>query len=164
MKFLILLLALSCATKKVESPEGSEDKEVFTTHLSHDWIKELVRVSNCTIARPNLKKDLEAIESFEHTDDSGREVAGKLSSKKARVDLYTASWFAPWKNRVFAYAENGVIYFNTRTNPREMRELVKTAMHEVSHLWGYSHNGNGHDSGVPRAMEKLAAKHVEDCL
>tara|TARA_R110000868_G_scaffold173530_1_gene409678 strand:+ start:913 stop:1437 length:525 start_codon:yes stop_codon:yes gene_type:complete len=173
MKFSLLLLVLISCTKKeiqkpvIETPTIPTWEVVrFKTNSNLEWLKEVVKVSNCVIKREDFLKEVEAIKSFYFSTDNGVQVANTLrSSKVAIIDTY--STFNPW-SKVNAYRDvnTGLIYLNLRNNPRTLEAMVDTFLHERSHNW-YNHNGNlatgDNLNSVPYTIGRIAQKYVRFC-
>jgi predicted Zn-dependent protease len=182
MKKLIVLifmglLALNSCTEneKVKESTPSIKREKISYTGSKQWAKDLVPIANCILTHSKLLNDLEKIESFDWTDDNGHEVLKKLLiGPVSEIKHYTSNYFAylarkstPGKSPVIAYTLKGKpdMYFNTRTNPRDVQLMIGTVCHEYGHIIGYGHGANGsHTTGVPNDLANLCVKHIEECL
>lgn len=190
MKFLLLLLALSCAHKyePIKAPEvvitdpvtlpvevneppvivldqGTLKKEVFTTRSSLPYMAEVARISNCVAGNTEFLKEVELYPKFTFTDKTPAQVAESLKNPKPVV-LSTYRTKNPWSAAVAATIGDEV-YFNTRKNPRDMSEMIETSIHEgLGHIQGYGHGDNyprGKENSVPWALGTMAAKYVTAC-
>jgi predicted metallopeptidase len=85
---------------------------------------------------------LSEVKSFNHTKDSGLDVAKKLRSKMLNIYVKQYKTWNPWSN-VIGYASGNVIYLNSRKFGQiSLRDRVSNIAHESFHLLGYSHKGN----------------------
>jgi len=81
------------------------------------------------------------VNSFNHTRDSGKDVAFHLEDAVLEVTIKGYRTINPW-SKVVAYAQGSTIFINTRTMNVSVVDRCETIMHECLHLLGYSHDGN----------------------
>lgn len=115
----------------------------------------------------SFKVELARVEKFDYTQDSGRDVLRKLSEHPQCV-IRTYATKNPFSKVIATtYSANNVdLYFNLRKNPRPVASMINTAVHECSHLFGYSHGSNsnvGKENSVPYKIGVIAQKHVDQC-
>jgi hypothetical protein len=141
-------------------------KVVFTADSSLQYMKDVARVANCIANDKDFLKEVEVYPRFTFTDKTPRQVAESLRDPKP-VTLSTYRTKNPWSAAIAMTIEK-VVYFNTRKNPREMKEMANTACHEgLGHIQGYGHGDNyptGKESSVPYALGTICEKFVVRCL
>lgn len=135
------------------------------------WQIGLSKTANCVISNPAFLIEVSTIPKFDYSNDSGLEVSLSLQKDiKAHLTTYKPKIWN-WNSRVIAYRNVGsnIIYFNVRKNPRSSESMTNTCTHELLHLLGYDHNGNGPEGDgrqftVNYYIGRLAEKYVKDCL
>jgi len=179
LKLLVLFTVVSCASNRTVGPKPKQDvpsvspivEEVkpqtirYTTPSNYTWLKDVVRIANCVNNDADYIYEISRLKSFFFTNDTGKEVSKNLvSDKVATLLTYKSAW--RW-SKTNAFNDNGVIKFNVRNNPRDMVNMVDTAIHERLHFW-YSHNGNSNTKenreSVPYAVGALSRKYVKGCM
>jgi hypothetical protein len=107
--------------------------------------------------------ELMKVKTFNHTKDSGADVAHKLL--EASIEI-TVMPYRTWNifSKVVGHAQGTVIFVNTRKLDLPIEERVENLMHETLHIIGYSHQGNyvnKYNLGtVPYAVSRLFKDHV----
>lgn len=81
------------------------------------------------------------IARFNHTEDSGIDVALKLSVFNPTIIIRPYTTKNPF-SKVIGHAQGNVIFVNTRKLDLSEMDRVANFMHEALHLLGYSHKGN----------------------
>lgn len=144
---------------------------VFNLHQgltsSKGWLGEVARVAECVVADKAFLYDVAQQSKFTHTDLTPYEVAKKIRNSTTPVKLTTYKTINPW-SKAIAYRNIGsdVVYFNLRKNPRELNEMVNTAIHEWLHVVGFDHGGNrkkGKQDSVNYKVGKIAEKYTGGC-
>lgn len=132
------------------------------------WQISLAKTANCVLTDNAFLIEVATINDFDYSNDSGLEVSLKLQTPvKAYLTTYKA-----WRySKVIAYRNKGsnIIHFNTRKNPRLPEKMVNTSIHELLHIHGYDHNGNGtegngRENTVNYYVGNIAEKYIKDCL
>lgn len=182
-KILVLLLLASCSTtvKKVEapkvetlpeievtqphSPEVLEGIEHFYTKSSLAYLQKTAAIANCVLTKSGFYEEVVKTK-FTHTKKNSEEVAKDLRNIKVELKSYQTS--NPWSKAIATTtASEKAVYFNTRRNPRGMKEMVNTAIHEGTHTVGYSHGDNYYNSSkalsVPYGVGSIGVKYVQEC-
>lgn len=85
-------------------------------------------------------KQVRAIDFFNHTTDSGFEVARKIQTFDGTITLKMYRPWNPW-TKANAYRSGNVIYFNDRKSFNVIDYAV-TIYHEFCHVLGYGHKTN----------------------
>jgi hypothetical protein len=182
---MIFLMAASCSRKTVQKPveldeivissETTNEKVFFVYKGRLTWMKNLAKVTNCTLSKAGVYEDLSKKKSFDWTSDDGLEVAKKvMNAPTSELKTFKSNYFAylrrkatPGQGPVTAYRNVGSsdVHFNTRTNPRSIEAMVETGCHEYGHVAGYGHGGNGlHTTGVPSELGAICVRHIKECL
>lgn len=180
MKFLLLLVLAACTSVKAPDAEvsiGAEDPEVVV-HASPAAIpvvavkpifiirkeltsskaelEKLAKVAECILRNEAWLKEM-GEQKFTGTKDSAAQVVERIrKGGAADVTIYKNSRFSPYTT--LAYTSAGVIHMNTR-----YKWQAETLVHEVQHVWGYSHSSAGDFKSVPYAAGILAEKYVKGC-
>lgn len=180
MKYLLPLLFLSfaCSYVPVKAPDVTPElpsetvpttnKVVFTADSSLDYIHEVVRISNCVINNEEFLKEVEAFPKYDYTDKTSKQVADSLRNPKP-VIVSTYRTKSPWSSVIATTysSDPTTIYFNTRRNPREMKDMIETSCHEgLGHIQGYGHGDNseyGKENSVPVMLGTICGKYAETC-
>lgn len=179
--FIILLpLITACATNKEFRPLNGTDSipqveadtenpaSIFHTELKTQWVNDLVRTANCVINHAEFVSSLKAKVAFDYSDETGTNVYTRLEKASCGIRLYATK--NPFSSAIATtYAtDRKFFYLNTRKNPRPMPSMVNTAIHECTHLVGYTHGDNspvGKENSVPYwagdQAEKIAVKCME---
>ena len=131
----------------------------------YDYMEEVVKTSSCVLLSPHYQHEVSQIKKFDYSDKTGEEVIQIMLGDQEV--FYTTYKSRPW-SKVVAYRNRGSnwVYFNRRNNPRSMKSMVNTAIHEASHIVGFGHGGNnsqGKQNSVPYKIGKIAEKYAEDC-
>ncbi len=169
---ILLLLLVSCAnivpktsttTTTINPPISPSSRYINST--SYAWLDEAVRVADCVTDNSAFVAEVYDIPSFYYTSDLGKDVAKNLV-KKDSIHIYTYKSKNPF-SKVNAYrGSNGSVYFNLRNNPRDLKDMVNTVIHERLHIW-YSHNGNYRTTqnllSVPYKVGDISEKYVMQC-
>ena len=173
---LIWLLVVSCASpvknKKVPKPQSfsvASQTEAFVANSSLPWMHELVVVANCITNNKDFLAEVSQVESFTHSDHTGKQVAESiLQDKQAVARTYSKKF-----TRAAAYRipNTNKIYINTKKFSSKTRpyKVTPTLMHERMHLLDYKHKGNRRNEynnlqSVPYVVGKISEKYVEVCL
>jgi hypothetical protein len=179
--FIILLWLLqSCATNKTyqSRPIGTDSipqgqlgtalpSAPFHTELKTQWVNDLVRVANCTFTHADFLKAVESKTLFDYSEHTGADVIGRMSKITCGIRLYSTK--NPFSSAIATtYAsDRSFLYLNTRKNPREMKYMVNTVIHECSHLAGYTHGDNspvGKENSVPYWIGDKAEEVAVKCM
>lgn len=127
----------------------------FSTSLNIAWLKELVDQGNKKLNDPVFRRKVKAVKEFDMSDHDGRQVLANLLQVRCQVKLYKSKW--PW-SKAIAYTIGNSIYLNTRKNPRELKSMLNTLIHEAAHCADYSHGNNssvGKENTVPYKVGSL---------
>jgi hypothetical protein len=148
--FLFLFADISSGEIKVKS--------------SLHWVHRTTKVSACVVHLSEFQEELVKVKTFDFTNDDGVKVLTKLVA----VDNVVVSTYRTINplSKVIAYRVRNEIYFNLWKNPRDMKELVNTFIHESLHIAGYGHGGNspvGKKHSVPYFVGAMAEKYVSKC-
>jgi hypothetical protein len=138
---------------------------------SPKWQIELSKTANCVLSDPAFLTEVATIPKFDYSKATGLEVSLSLQKPmEATLTTYSPKLWN-WASKVIAYrnVNSNIIHFNVRKNPRPTPEMVNTCMHELLHLLGYEHNGNGPENAgkqftVNYYVGRIAEKYVKDCL
>lgn len=138
---------------------------------SPSWQIALAKTANCVLTDKAFLIEVATLPKFDYSNDTGLEVSLKLQKDmKAYLATYRPKLWN-WNSRVIAYRNVGsnIIYFNVRKNPRDSESMTNTCAHELLHLLGYDHNGNGPESDGRRFtvnyyVGRIAEKYVKDCI
>jgi hypothetical protein len=163
---LVIFLITSCSSKVYKSLPIEYDNNTITVKSSLDWMKESAKVANCVLNHAEFKAELALVESFDYSDDNGVQVLEKLSKVKCVASTYkTRNPFSKAIATTYA-TDKTTYYFNLRKNPRKMKYMVNTHIHECLHLAGYSHGDNssiGKEKSVNYFVGSLGEKYSEKC-
>lgn len=140
--------------------------QTFTVKSKYEYMKKTAALAKCVLLHTEYQAEIMAIEYFDYTNDDGVDVMNKMLGDYEAI-FYTYKSRNPFSS-VLAYVNNGSnkVYFNRRNNPRAYKYMVNTAIHEVSHIRGYSHGDNssaGKGASVPYRIGKISEKYVRDC-
>jgi UDP-glucose 6-dehydrogenase len=146
--------------------EAPVTKNPFVTNSSLQYMKDVVRVSNCVVANPEFLKEVEAFPKFTFTDKTSKEVADSLRNLK-EIMLSTYRPKNPFSKAIATtFAGDPFVYFSTRKNPREMKYMLNTSFHEALHLVEFSHGDNspiGKEDSVNYMVGTIAEKYSKAC-
>jgi hypothetical protein len=145
----------------------SKVRVVFHTEIKTQWVNDLVKYANCVINHSDFINEIESQKVFEYTEKTGYAVIAALHERRCGLRLYATK--NPFSSVIATTYANDreYLYFNTRKNPRDMKYMVNTAIHECSHLAGFSHGDNspvGKENSVPYFIGKSSESVVEKCL
>jgi hypothetical protein len=130
------------------------------------WMKSLGATAECVINNADFQKEVSAIEKFDYSTRKGKQVVADLAAMKG-VEISTYKTKNPFSKTIaYTYGGAKTIYFNTRKNPRDFKEMVNTVVHEASHIVGYGHGNNssvGKQKSVPYWVGAIAEKYVLHC-
>lgn len=182
MKNILLLIALaSCTTVANKAPEVVPAKpvtpvsvpttpakrEIFYSKSSLPWVKELINKANCVVNSQDFLNEVKAWPKFTYSDATGEDVYKSiLNLHKVNVETYQTK--NPWSKAIATtYAGvNDTVFLNTRRNPRDMKYMINTVLHEPLHLVGYSHGDNspaGKENSVNYRVGSIAEKYADSC-
>lgn len=178
IKLLLLIGVYACSSvstkKEVNTNPVVKDGVYFVNKSNFDWLEKTAKVSNCVLNNKQFQSKIKSINKFDYTSDSGGEVLSKYLSG-GQSTLFTYRSLNPW-TKVIAYTLTGNkndIFYNTRKlndsngNPREIKLMVNTTIHERGHLVGYGHGNNSShqkDNSVPYLVGSESENFVEGCL
>lgn len=180
---MLLLIEISCVTtKKYNSSTNTIPSEQVTsdapdssvttpparfhTEVKYTWVKEVVATANCVLHHKKFIEAVEAVDLFDYSDKNGKQVIADLHKSNCGIRTYKTKNI--W-SKVLATtysSDREYFYFNTRKNPRELKYMVNTAIHECLHLVGYGHGNNssvGKQNSVPYGVGSMAEEVVEFC-
>ena len=187
MKFIFLALLVACATKapkpqiifvptlEVAPPAAevtpaavqSPDRTVLTAKSKLTWPHEVARVANCVINTEAFIQEVAAFPKYTYTDKTPAQVAQALR-EVSPVVIRTYATKNPFSTVTATtyVSDPGTVYFNTRRNPRAMKPMVNTAIHEGLHPeFGHGDNSPvGKEDSVNYRVGSIAEKYVEACL
>lgn len=130
------------------------------------WMSNLGSVADCVIANPGFRSEVSAIQKFDYSKRTGVQVIEDLSRMKD-VAISTYKTKNPFSKTIaYTYGGARTVYFNTRKNPRDKKEMVNTVIHESTHIVGYGHGDNsskGKENSVPYKVGSIAEKFVGAC-
>jgi len=88
-----------------------------------------------------------------------------LQSNNTTIFIETYKTFSPF-SKVIGYAEDNVIYANSRKFDLDLYDRVQNIYHEYTHLAGFSHKGNKVNAfnlgTVPYAVGRIFAEYVKE--
>jgi hypothetical protein len=139
----------------------------YSVKSSLKWVKQLADVSNCVIKNEEFLKEVEAFPKYDFTTKTSKEVAQAYRSSAPSV-ISTYKTKNPWSKAIATTytGDSKTIYLNLRKNPRPLKEMVNTAIHERGHGLGFSHGDNsswGKENSVNYRVGLIAEKYVEKC-
>jgi len=114
-----------------------------------------------------LEKLIE-VDSFNHTHQSPIMVSFQLGNMPRSMTFTIKEYKSlnPF-SKAIGYAKDGIIYFNSRKSGTIL-DRVETIYHEITHLCGYSHNGNRVNSynllSVPYLASNIFKNYVKDFI
>lgn len=159
-------------TIKVETLPGQQAiGSDYSVKSTLSWLAEVGKVANCVVKQPDFIKEVSEHKQFDYTSDSSKTVAEKMA-KFTPVILTT---YTKNCSSAIAYRNVGsnIVYFNLgkncklqRLNPRAMKYMINTAIHERLHVVGYGHgdnNSKGKGNSVPYGVGDLAEKYADRC-
>ena len=159
-------------TIKVEVVPGQvSSKSDYAVKSTLSFMKDVGEVANCVIYNADFIKEVSTHKQFDYTKDSSKLVAEKMS----RFTPVILTTYKKSSTATLAYRNVGsnVLHFNTGKNksgnylnPRAMKYMLNTAIHERLHVVGYGHGDNkaaGKSNSVPYGIGKIAEKYAERC-
>ncbi len=173
MKFLILLMVMSCATKVEDNSLGRPvinpvSVKDFSVKSTIGWISETASIAECVIKRTDFIAEVAKTKSFDFSKDTGVDVARKMSLPNP-VILSSYCKKPSFGRQTNAYRNVGsnIVYMNTCVKLNRIEKRVNTLVHERLHVVGYGHGNNnykGKENSVPYAVGAIAEKYVKGCL
>lgn len=176
---ILLLIELSCVSNKERTvpstntiPSGQvatvnpDLPAPFHTEISYEWAHSVVKKANCVVTHQKFIDAVSSIDKFDYSDKNGKQVIADL--QKARCGIRAYRTRNPW-SKVLATtysSDREFFYYNMRNNPRALKFMVNTAIHECTHLIGYGHGSNssvGKGGSVPYGVGKIAEDTVQYC-
>lgn len=165
MALVGLLFFTSCRTQyNVSSPYAGEEpgQHVIFDHTGNPSVIEAIQKAEDCI---NSKKFIDNLVnySYKYTDKSPEEIKEHVKSVKKEAHIYFYRSWNPLSSAI-AYTEGNKISLNLWKNPRPVREMFKTIVHEFFHVLGFSHpfyDVKDRGESVPYMVELIA---VESCL
>lgn len=142
---------------------------VFQVHqgltTSKVWLDQVAKVAECVIRNQDFLSEVSRFPKYTHTTKTPGEVAKALGGARQSIELST---FTKLFSKTIAYRNPGsnIVYFNLRKNPRAIKEMLNTAIHEWSHVVGFVHGdnyANGKQDSVPYRVGGIAEKYTEVC-
>jgi len=125
------------------------------------YLPQAITVAELVLRDEDFLRDISSIQSFYYSTDTGAEVVKKISTGAvAYVSTYRTR--NPWSS-VTAKTVGHSISFNSWNNPRPLKFMVNTLVHEYLHVLGYSHKGNnpkGNEKTVPYLVGDIAERYV----
>lgn len=175
MRLLLILFLTACSQAPTKPKQldpvvvkPTETRSIFVASSTLNWTHEVARVANCVVQSGAFLADLAAFPKYTYTDKTPAQVAeayrviSPITIKTYRTkNPFSAAIATTFKG------EPGVVYFNTRKNPRPMTAMVNTAIHEGGHAIGFGHGDNspgGKEDSVNYRAGTIAERHVEGCL
>lgn len=153
--YLILLMAISFSFTEVKA------ESFFQLKSTLSYLPEAIQIADLVMKDEDFQNEVRAITSFKDSKENGHQVViTMLSPKKATVSTYKT--FNPY-SKTTAYTTGGAVYFNRWSNPRPMKEMVNTLVHERLHVLKYYHYGNswkGNENTVPYKVGAIAERYV----
>jgi hypothetical protein len=114
----------------------------FLVEINDPIVKRAAHIVETHYADPEFRKLLDGIR-FNHTTFIGTQcfdIMG-MNLKDAVVKILSYKTFNPWSN-VIGYSIDDDIFVNTRKLHLPLQDRVENIWHELSHVAGFSHNGN----------------------
>lgn len=130
--------------------------------VAHSELQGAVQIVQQHYKDPAFLNIIRGHGSFNHTRDSGVDVANKIQAAAHRVFVQTYKSWNPY-SRCIASTEGDTISFNSRKLKHLTKEeLVTTVMHECLHTMGYRHKTNFRtDYNLQTVPYKVAELFVE---
>ena len=104
------------------------------------------------------------VSKFNHTEDTGEQVAKKIEEAVMEVTIKGYRTFSPWSN-VIGYAKGNTIFINTRKlDSIGVVDRCENIYHEICHVLNYSHRGNRPDKynlgSVPYMLGAMFGRYI----
>lgn len=150
---------------KVEVVPGQVKVQTdYAVKSSLQYMVDVAEVANCVIYNPKFIAEVQTHKQFDYTKDNSATIAKKM----AEFTPVILSTFKKPLSKTIAVRNVGsnVLYFNTSKNPRLMKYMVNTAVHERLHVVGYGHGDNsasGKGNSVPYGIGDIAEKYADAC-
>lgn len=154
------ILLISLMTLMIQESKANE----FTVKSSLSYLQDVAVVAKCVTTHPEFLAEVAAHGQFDYTKDSSELIAQNIK-KPTNIIIST---YKKRFTKSIAYRNVGsnVLYFNTMKNPRVMRDMVNTLIHESMHIKGYGHGDNspkGKGNSVPYSLGNISEKYVDRC-
>jgi hypothetical protein len=148
---------------KVLAPEYAP----FKSKSNLSWINELTSTVNCVVNNREFLNEVKSFNKYTHTTATPEQVYISLINLS---NFNVSTYKARIGSRVIATtykSDKATLYLNLRKNPRELKYMVNTVIHEGLHLAGYSHGDNspaGKDNSVNYKVGSIAEKYADKCV
>lgn len=112
--------------------------EVKNPALKPLWLFDALGLAETVLKMPEFSEMVSIQDGFEFSDDSPEMILKKLKSARSFYqDTYKSFYIF---SSTTAYTDlAGNVFWNLRNNPRDIGEMVATAIHERLHSVGYKH-------------------------
>lgn len=138
LRFFRWIFGIKTVKPVVESFWTGRFFEIKYPETSPLWLFNVLNLAEEVVRDKRFKAQIEAIDHFEFTNDSGVMVMKNLTV--AQSFYQTVGRRANPFSKVTASTDvYGHVAWNTGMNPRDLISMLKTAIHERFHSVGYKH-------------------------
>lgn len=124
-------------------------------------VEEALDIVNDALKDPEFRGKVEAIDNWDYTNLTGKEIWVRLTPKKhIKINIVGKSPWFWWARRVIAYTYKGsstIYLIKGKVRAMTPQRLAGTLLHEYCHQRGFGHGSNKYkkDCSVPRVLGEM---------